>query len=209
MKNGRGGMVRIREHKGQEASSAPPAKKARSGDDSHCSNGGANGNSNGTSSTHRPVLSTPPPSSQSSPGGDSSSSMLWVDKYKPKSSKQIIGQQGDKSNLRKLVAWVQNWDRHHGDPSRKAPPRPPPWGASGDNGAWAKVALLSGPPGVGKTTTAHLVARELGYDVFELNASDARSKKLLDNCLADAMSSMSVSQEAKKRVRSNGKFIYL
>jgi len=47
-------------------------------------------------------------------------------------------------------------------------------GNSSDNGSWAKAALLSGPPGVGKTSTAHLVAKEYGYDVMELNASDAR-----------------------------------
>ncbi len=28
--------------------------------------------------------------------------------------------------------------------------------------------------GVGKTTTAYLVAKELGYDIMELNASDTR-----------------------------------
>lgn len=54
--------------------------------------------------------------------------------------------------------------------------------------------------GVGKTTTAHLVAKELGFDVMEMNASDARSKKLLDKNIADAISCASVSQSSKKRV---------
>ncbi len=58
------------------------------------------------------------------------------------------------------------------------------------------------PPGVGKTTTAHIVAHELGYDVMELNASDARSKKLLDQHVSDALSSQSLSNESKKRVSS-------
>jgi len=48
-----------------------------------------------------------------------------------------------------------------------------------DDGSWAKCALLSGPPGVGKTTTAYLVSKELGFDVVEMNASDTRSKKML------------------------------
>ena len=31
--------------------------------------------------------------------------MLWVDKYRPRAVKQIIGQQGDNSNMRKLMNW--------------------------------------------------------------------------------------------------------
>ena len=56
--------------------------------------------------------------------------------------------------------------------------------------------------GVGKTTTAYLVSKELGYDVMELNASDTRSKKLLEQSLSDALSSTSVSKTSKKRVMS-------
>jgi replication factor C subunit 1 len=36
--------------------------------------------------------------------------------------------------------------------------------------------LISGPPGIGKTTTARIVAKHLGYKVLEWNASDVRSK---------------------------------
>jgi replication factor C subunit 1 len=36
---------------------------------------------------------------------------------------------------------------------------------------------LSGDPGLGKTTTARLLAKELGYNVIEFNASDIRNKK--------------------------------
>lgn len=34
---------------------------------------------------------------------------VWVEKYKPKTMKQIIGQQGDKSNAHKLHHWLKNW----------------------------------------------------------------------------------------------------
>jgi replication factor C subunit 1 len=52
-------------------------------------------------------------------------------------------------------------------------------GKSAKDGA-LRAALLSGPPGIGKTTAAHLVAAECGFDILELNASDARNKKSLD-----------------------------
>jgi len=38
--------------------------------------------------------------------------LLWVDKYKPNSLKQIIGQQGDKSNAKKLLHWLKTWHRN-------------------------------------------------------------------------------------------------
>ncbi|EPY78013.1 replication factor C subunit 1 [Camelus ferus] len=57
--------------------------------------------------------------------------LLWVDKYKPTSLKTIIGQQAAK---------VGKF-------------------AGKDDGSSFKAALLSGPPGVGKTTTASLVCQ--------------------------------------------------
>lgn len=45
-----------------------------------------------------------------------------------------------------------------------------------------RALLLHGPPGVGKTTSAHLCATLEGYTPIELNASDARSKKLVEVC---------------------------
>jgi replication factor C subunit 1 len=43
-----------------------------------------------------------------------------------------------------------------------------------------RALLLSGPPGIGKTSAAHLMAKVAGYTPIELNASDVRSKKLIE-----------------------------
>lgn len=133
--------------------------------------------------------STQPLSSQEISDRPAETSM-WVDKYKPASVKNIIGQQGPKSNVGKLTSWLENWHKNHsGD---KKLNRPSPW-AKDDNGAYFKAALLSGPPGVGKTTSAHLVCRTAGFDFVEFNASDARSKKTLDGAISELLSSTSLS----------------
>ena len=47
---------------------------------------------------------------------------------------------------------------------------------------------MCGPPGLGKTTLAHIIANHAGYNVVEMNASDDRSvdafKKMLENALS-------------------------
>lgn len=103
--------------------------------------------------------------------------LSFVDKYKPKTVKDIIGQQGAGSNANKLQNWLLHWHKNHGDPKKKVPKHNPY--AKNDDGSSFKAALLSGQPGIGKTTTAHLVCNELCFDVVEFNASDTRSKRAL------------------------------
>ena len=129
---------------------------------------------------------------------------LWVDKYKPTNCKSIIGQQGDKSNMNKLKIWLRDWNRNHLNMNgKKGAPKPAPWGVANNNGAWAKCALLSGPPGVGKTTTAYLVCKELSYDVVEMNASDTRSKKMLGESVSDTLNTTSVASMMGKGNENN------
>ena len=55
-----------------------------------------------------------------------------------------------------------------------------------------KPLLLAGPPGIGKTTMAFLVARQFGYDMIGLNASDVRSKSRINEILTPVLGNVSV-----------------
>ncbi|XP_051054367.1 replication factor C subunit 1 isoform X1 [Phodopus roborovskii] len=140
------------------------------------------------------VKETPRNSNAQAPAEDSSGnkveSLLWVDKYKPTSLKNIIGQQGDQSCANKLLRWLRNW--HKSSPEEKKHAARFGKLSSKDDGSSFKAALLSGPPGVGKTTTASLVCQELGYSYVELNASDTRSKNSLKAIVAESLNNTSI-----------------
>jgi len=55
-----------------------------------------------------------------------------------------------------------------------------------------KPLLLVGPPGIGKTTIAYLVAKQFGYDIIGLNASDIRSKSRINEILTPVLGNVSV-----------------
>uniref|UniRef100_A0A8C2BK82 Replication factor C subunit 1 n=1 Tax=Cyprinus carpio TaxID=7962 RepID=A0A8C2BK82_CYPCA len=130
------------------------------------------------------------PVSHSTPESEGSS-LLWVDKYRPRSLKNLIGQQGDQSCANKLLRWLQNWHKHHSG-NTKAPSAKFGKVGSKDDGSGFKAALLSGPPGVGKTTTAALVCEELGYSYVEMNASCTRSKNSLKEVIAESLNNTSI-----------------
>eukprot|EP01052_Picozoa_sp_SAG31_P024204 SAG31_NODE_2043_length_6582_cov_2.798952_6_plen_402_part_00 len=82
-------------------------------------------------------------------------SQLWTEKYKPTQSAHLVGNYNSVSKFGKWVA--QSWK----------PGMPPPK---------VRSVLLSGPPGIGKTSACHVILKEVGFDVVEFNASDVRSK---------------------------------
>ncbi len=86
--------------------------------------------------------------------GNTSQQILWVNKYQPKELTEVVG---NAAKISRLKDWLNNW---HSQLQRRN----------------SKAILISGPPGIGKTTSAKLVSAKLGYDCFEVNASDSRNK---------------------------------
>lgn len=114
-----------------------------------------------------PATSTPTTSqpSQAAPVDD----QLWTTKYAPTSTAMICGNKG---NVEKIQTWLRNWERNHKLNFKH--------GGKDGSGLYRAI-MIHGPPGIGKTTAAHLIAKLEGYDVVETNASDTRSKKLVES----------------------------
>ncbi|XP_031498446.1 replication factor C subunit 1 isoform X2 [Nymphaea colorata] len=110
--------------------------------------------------------------SSSSPGKGKLQTLVkhalpWTEKYRPKVPNDIIGNQ---SIIKQLHDWLLHWDEQHLHSGHKSK------GKKQNDGASKKAVLLSGSPGIGKSTTAKLVSQMLGFEAVEVNASDSRGK---------------------------------
>ncbi|XP_063778792.1 replication factor C subunit 1 isoform X3 [Pseudophryne corroboree] len=167
-----------------EKRESPPAKKSGTGMKVLCDDEKEKRVKPAERATSAKALDLPPVSGKME-------SLLWVDKYKPTSVKTIIGQQGDQSCANKLVRWLKAWYQNHSTDDKKPAGKFNKFGGK-DDGSSFKAALLSGPPGIGKTTTAVLVCKELDYSYVELNASDTRSKNSMKGVVAESLNNTSI-----------------
>ncbi|XP_047324594.1 replication factor C subunit 1-like [Impatiens glandulifera] len=91
----------------------------------------------------------------------------WTEKYRPKVFNDIVGNQ---SIVKQLHDWLSNWDAQFLNTGTKGKGK-----KQSDSGA-KKAVLLSGPPGIGKTTTSKVVCQLLGFQTTEVDASVSRGK---------------------------------
>lgn len=134
---------------------------------------------------------TPRPSIEGSLPGKSSKrgrTMLWTEKYRARKFTDLVG---DERTHRDVLRWLKGWDSIVFPGSR-----PKQQSKLVENGTEArqhrKILMLTGAPGLGKTTLAHVCARQAGYEVVEINASDERSRDVVRGKIRDCVGTENV-----------------
>ncbi|WP_129113228.1 replication factor C large subunit [Halegenticoccus tardaugens] len=77
----------------------------------------------------------------------------WTEKYRPRTLSAIRG--NDKARDQ-FSEWAESWGDHR------------------------KAVIVHGSPGVGKTSAAHALANDMGWETVELNASDQRTASVIE-----------------------------
>jgi len=90
---------------------------------------------------------------------------MWSEKHRPQIISDMVGNEESRAAI---MEWFAKWKKG------------------------TKPLLLVGPPGTGKTTIAYLLAKQFGYDMIGLNASDVRSKSRINEILTPVLGNVSV-----------------
>ena len=90
-------------------------------------------------------------------------SIIWTEKYRPKELKDYCYENSYDMEL------IKNWIE---DFIKEVPGTP-------------AILLLSGKPGIGKTTLANLIFKQYNIECIEINASEERTKKALNHMLSN------------------------
>ncbi len=90
---------------------------------------------------------------------------MWVRKYSPKNLREFVNQ---KSGVASFLKWFENWKNER------------------------KPCIITGPPGVGKTSFVYAFAKERNLEVIELNASDFRDAGSLKKIMEPALQQTSL-----------------
>jgi replication factor C large subunit len=86
----------------------------------------------------------------------------WTETYRPSSLSELRGNDKARDALQE---WAATWDDHR------------------------EAVIIHGPPGVGKTSAAHALATDRDWPTIELNASDSRTKDVIERVAGEAAKS--------------------
>lgn len=98
---------------------------------------------------------------------------MWTSKYRPSSLSDIVGNSDQVDEVRE---WGMNW--------------------SSDDPA----IIIYGPPGLGKTSIAHVLAEEMSWEVLEMNASDKRTKDIVKSIAGESSKTATLSAMSQKLI---------
>ncbi|KAM5215737.1 ATPase family AAA domain-containing protein 5 [Hipposideros larvatus] len=131
--------------------------------------------------------------------------MLWTEKYQPQNSSELVG---NELAIKKLYSWLKDWKKRaeleerqnlkgkRDEKQEDLSDRIDFKGSSDEEETrLCNTVLITGPTGVGKTAAVYACAQELGFKIFEVNASSQRSGRQILSQLKEATQSHQVDKQ--------------
>ncbi|KAM9281471.1 ATPase family AAA domain-containing protein 5 [Morus bassanus] len=164
----------------------------------------------GKNKTQKPDVTTEDTEYFSEPNalsGVEKEDVLWTEKYQPQDSSELVG---NKKEIERLYSWLKEWKKRADLEEKRKQKREKEDKEHEDSlgsldfknnsdieeeTSLCNTVLITGPPGVGKTAAVYACAQELGFKIFEVNASCQRSGRQILSQLKEATQSHQVDKK--------------